>query len=91
MVQKEPVRSLDAIDRQTLEDLKFKADEPEMPTRTIDIDIAKDLGSSGGRLMSSYEAQELSSLEEAHGYQEASGIIENIGGYLARSRNLLST
>jgi hypothetical protein len=57
---------MEGISAETLTKLNFNASEPEVKRRPIDVDIAKDLGDSGGKIVSSYEAQELSKSSTAH-------------------------
>jgi hypothetical protein len=49
--------------------MKFNAKEPAITPDDIDVDIAQDLGDSGGFMMSSHEADELSKLKVAHDIQ----------------------
>ena len=59
------IPELDALDAEGVAKLKFKASEPEVRRRPIDVDIASDLGDSGGKIVSSHEAEELSKSGDA--------------------------
>ncbi|MBX3255083.1 MAG: hypothetical protein KF862_13150 [Chitinophagaceae bacterium] len=61
---------LSELDSEGLINLKFIAKEPAIATRDLVIDIAKDLGASGGKIISNYEAQELDKLAEARTLQD---------------------
>src|SRR5207249_791742 len=61
---------LEALDADGLLKLKFKAGEPEITARGISVDIAQDLGASGGRIVSSHEQEELGKLAGAQGFQD---------------------
>lgn len=91
------VPSLDAIDNGLLQMMKFKSSEPELARRPIEVDIAKGgagavgsltggaLGASditGGRMISSHEAEELDKLESARALQAASAALEIVGAGL---------
>lgn len=70
------IPALDALDIAALEKKKLKAAEPIVPQRPIDVDIAQDVdGLAGGKLVSSYEVQELEKLDSARGqYNAAAGM-----------------
>ena len=53
------IPELDELDKASLAKMKLSAKEPEVALREIDVDIAQDLGGSGGKIVSSYEAHEL--------------------------------
>jgi hypothetical protein len=65
---------LGELDSGELEKMKLTLKEPEVPQREIEVDIAQGLlGSvfgSGGRIVSSHEAEELSKSEEARAIQD---------------------
>jgi len=63
------IPELVALDAESLAKFKFKASEPDMERRPVDVDIAQDLGASGGKIISSYEAQELDSSHSARDWQ----------------------
>lgn len=53
------VPGMDPLDADSFDKLKFKSSEPEVARRAYEVDIAQDLGESGGKIVSSYEAEEL--------------------------------
>ena len=53
------IPELGELDKDNLEKMKFAMKEPEINLREVEIDIAQDLGSSGGRIISSHEAKEM--------------------------------
>jgi hypothetical protein len=61
---------LSELDSEGLLKLKLQAKEPAATARNIAIDIAQDLGGSGGKIVSSHEAQELEKLSEARDLQD---------------------
>ncbi|MGA2704760.1 MAG: insecticidal toxin protein [Isosphaeraceae bacterium] len=73
------IPSLDPLDAEGLAKMKFSASEPSIAPRDIDVDIAKDLGDSGGYIMSSHEADEMNSLWLAHDIQEGVQISRALG------------
>jgi hypothetical protein len=62
---------LSDLDIDGLMSLKFKSKEPELGLRDLNVDIAKDLNSSGGKIVSSYELEELQRLAEARDLHDA--------------------
>jgi hypothetical protein len=64
------IPELEELDKDSLNKMKFATEEPEMSSREIKIDVAQDLSSSGGRIVSSYEAEELSKSELARNIQD---------------------
>ena len=77
------IPDLDAADTGGLEKMKFKAGEPEIGLRDIQVDIAQDLGASGGKIMSSHEATEMSLLAAARAMQIGAADLEHIGQALS--------
>jgi Tc toxin complex TcA C-terminal TcB-binding domain len=63
------IPAIDALVAEGLEKFKFMAKEPNVNRRPVEVDIAQDLGASGGKIMSSYEAQELESSHSARDWQ----------------------
>jgi hypothetical protein len=61
---------LEELDRDSLQKMKLAMQEPVVGMREIDIDIAHNLGGSGGKVVSSHEAEELSKSEEARTIQD---------------------
>jgi Tc toxin complex TcA C-terminal TcB-binding domain len=60
----------------------FSVSEPVVAPRDIEVDIAADLNASGGKLMSSFEADELDSLSEAQTFTDVAGASESIAAAL---------
>src|SRR5215207_1770875 len=56
---------LGPLDKDSLYEMRFGMEEPEVKLRDIVIDIAEDLGGSGGKIVSSNEREEVSKLQEA--------------------------
>jgi hypothetical protein len=75
--------ALDGLDKDSLYKMKFGMQEPTMGPREIEVDIAQDLGESGGKLISSHEAEELDKLSSAKDYQLAAKGINALGAVLA--------
>lgn len=53
------VPELEAIDPESFARYRFRAEEGEVRRRPVEIDIAANLGASGGKIVSSFEAKEL--------------------------------
>jgi len=81
-IEKE-VPKLDMLDKDSLEKMKFAAFEQDVILRDIEVDIAQDLGVSGGKIMSSHEAEEMNKLEVARNLKIAAGALELIGSALS--------
>jgi Tc toxin complex TcA C-terminal TcB-binding domain len=73
---------LDPIDESSLKHMRFKSNEPVVTPESIDVDIAKDLGDSGGFMMSSHEADEMGNLKTAHDIQMGTHIYKAIASGL---------
>lgn len=69
------IPELDALVAEGLEKFTFKASEPSMERRPVGVDIAQDLGDSGGKIVSSYEAEEMDLSGTARDIQDAIRII----------------
>lgn len=65
------IPELGELDKASLEKMKFAMSEPGLGLREIGADIAQDLGDSGGKIISSHEADELSKLSTARDIQDA--------------------
>ncbi len=72
------IPELDGLDGDGLEKFKFGSAEPTLKRRPIDMDIAQDLGSSGGKIASSYEVAELQSAHSARDWQVRASATETI-------------
>ncbi|MCA9903858.1 MAG: insecticidal toxin protein, partial [Anaerolineae bacterium] len=66
----------DELDKNGIDRLAFEAQEPDMPLRDIEIDIAEDLGDSSGKIVSSYEAQALEDFRLARDYQISAQVLK---------------
>ncbi len=64
------IPELDELVAEGLTKFKFTASEPEVKQRPITVDISQDLGSSGGKILSSHEAQELEKSGQARDIQD---------------------
>ncbi len=64
------IPELGDLDSDSLDKMKFAMEEPSAPMREIEIDIAQDLGASGGKIISSHELQEFGRLQAAQQFQE---------------------
>lgn len=64
------IPELEALNADSLAAFKLKTSEPELVRRPVGVDIAQDLGDSGGKIVSSYEARELDALSEARDLQD---------------------
>ena len=60
---------LDSLGVESLNEMKFKSNEPVVGLREISIDIAQDLTESGGKIISSYEKNEIESSRSARDWQ----------------------
>ncbi len=64
------IPELGELDKASLEKMKFAMKEPELAPRAIDVDIAQDLGASGGKQVSREEGLEMELLSEARDLQD---------------------
>ncbi|HVQ40077.1 MAG TPA: hypothetical protein VMS31_21235 [Pyrinomonadaceae bacterium] len=64
------IPELEALDTDSLAKMKFNMTEPAVALREIDVDIAEDLGESGGKIVSSHEAEELAKSSRARDIQD---------------------
>lgn len=74
---------LEELDRESLERLRLVASEPVLSLRDIEVDIAQDLGSSGGLVISDHEAHELDLMAIAQGFQDAAAVSDTTAGVLS--------
>jgi len=77
------IPQIDELDAASLEKMKFAMKEADLTLREIDVEISRDLEGSGGRLVSTHEAEELTRMKEAQDKQDSAGILDKIGGALA--------
>jgi hypothetical protein len=59
------IPQLEQLDAEGLAKMKFAMQEPSVGLRDLAVDIAQDLGESGGKIVSSHERSEFESLESA--------------------------
>ena len=62
---------LNELDKDSLEKMKFAMRDPMVGARDFEIDIAQNLGESGGKIISSHEHEELQKSAEARDLQDA--------------------
>ena len=75
------IPELDALDPDALERMKLKTGEPEVSRRAVEVDVAE--GSSGGRVMSSYEKKQMELLAIAQAFQDAAAHADVTGSALS--------
>lgn len=73
----------EALNTSSLNGMQFQANEPNVSLREIEVDIAQELGGSGGKIISSHEAEELNKLALARIFQIGATSLEALGGVLA--------
>ncbi len=76
------IPELAALDSKGLKNMKFIAGEPEVAPRNIEVDIAQNLGASGGKIISTQERQELNKLEDVQIAQDVAISLDSIGSLL---------
>ena len=74
---------LGELDKDSLDKMKFAMQEPEVPLRELEVDIAQDLGEAGGKVISSHEQQDMTKLKEARDKQEDAAGYDRIAGVIA--------
>jgi hypothetical protein len=67
---KTAIPELGELDKDSLDKMKFAMKESEVGLRDIEVDIAQQLGDSGGKIVSSHERQEFLRLKIAQEFQE---------------------
>lgn len=72
------IPELDELDKDNLDKMKFAMKEPEVGLREIEVDIAQDLGASGGKIVSSHEKNELEASHSARDWQVRSSTMATI-------------
>ncbi|HCT78022.1 MAG TPA: insecticidal toxin protein, partial [Micromonosporaceae bacterium] len=77
------IPEMSTLEHEGFETGKFKSAEPQVDPRQLSIDIAQSLEDSQGKIMSSFEAQELKKLAEAHDSHGTASTYEKIGGAMA--------
>jgi hypothetical protein len=76
------IPELPDLDQSALEKMRLRADEPEVRRTAIQVDIAQDLGESGGKIISSFESSEFKSLERAMKLREEASGMDLIAKFL---------
>lgn len=74
---------LGELDKDSLDKMKFSMKEPEMSLQEIEVDIAQDLGASGGKIISKYERQELKLSESAAKLREEAANLDLVAKFLS--------
>lgn len=67
------------LDRDSLDKMKLAMEEPAVELREIEVDIAKDLDESGGKVISSHESFEFDALGKAQTFLNAAAITDTLG------------
>ena len=81
------IPELDELDKDRLSAMKFSMQEPSVALRDIAVDIAQDLGASGGKIISSHEAQEMAQLKDARDKQNVAAALDKLAGMMANIPN----
>jgi Tc toxin complex TcA C-terminal TcB-binding domain len=69
------IPALNELDQGSLANMKFAMKEPAVERREVEVDIAQDLNESGGKIVSSHEAEELSKSGLARDIQDAAKLL----------------
>jgi hypothetical protein len=77
------IPELAELDNASLDKMKFTMKEPEFVPREIEVDIAQDLGESGGKIISSYETHELGALKSARSHYDSAANYDLLGSHLS--------
>lgn len=77
------IPELEELEKESLVKMKFSMKEPEMGMRDIKVDIAQELGASGGKIVSSHEREEFLRLQTAQGLQEEGANLNTIAKFLS--------
>lgn len=77
------IPELGELDEESLAKMNLAADEPSLGLREIEVDIAQDLGESGGRIISSHERDEFLRLKLAQDLQEEAACLNLIAKFLS--------
>ena len=64
----------EALNVDSLENFKFTSKEPEVIRRSIEVDIAQDLGASGGKVISTQEARDIEATRSGRDWQVRSSV-----------------
>jgi Tc toxin complex TcA C-terminal TcB-binding domain len=77
------IPELEELDKESLNKMKFAMQEPGVGLRESEVDIASDLGASGGKIVSSHEQQEFKSLENASKLRQEAANLDMIAKFLS--------
>jgi receptor-binding and translocation channel-forming TcA subunit of Tc toxin len=77
------IPELEELDEDSLAKMKFSMTEQEIATRDIEVDIAQDLNESGGKIVSSYEAQDLDLLKMARDHYDSAANSDLLGSFIS--------
>ena len=80
---KNAIPELGELDKDSLNKMKFAMQEQSVALREIEVDIAQDLGTSGGKILNTHELRELNQLEDARAMQESAALLDLIGKELS--------
>jgi hypothetical protein len=70
------IPELDELGKDRLNKMRFATQEPEVAPREIEMDIEQDLGDSGGKIVSSYEAEEMKKSGRARDLQDTVRVLQ---------------
>lgn len=76
------IPELGELDKDNLEKMKLAMKEPEVNPRSIEVDIAQDIGASGGKIISSHELRELELSESAMKLRQSAADRDMIAKFL---------
>ncbi|MBW2690193.1 MAG: insecticidal toxin protein, partial [Deltaproteobacteria bacterium] len=79
----EAIPELGELDKDSLDKMKFAMEEPGVAPHEIEVDIAQDLGASGGKIISSHEKREFESLERATKFRQEAINLDMIAKFLS--------
>lgn len=77
------IPTLSELDKDSLDKMKFAMQEPTVALREFDVDIAQELGGSGGKIVSSHEREEIVRLQEARDLNDEAAIKDKIAAGLS--------
>lgn len=80
---KKTIPLISELDKNILEKMNFAIEEESINLRNIEIDIVKNLDSSGGKIISCYEGQEFIQLKTAQQLQEEGASLNTIAKFLS--------
>ena len=77
------IPAISELDKDSLAKMKFAMKESEVGLREIEVDIAQDLSSAGGKKMSTHELQEMQTMETARNLQDEAAGLNMIAKFLS--------